>query len=120
VVAVVLSALPGTVTVTVLRRVKRVDDQGTPVRDSRGNAIYDDVSVDVPNCSVQPGTSLESDDQGRDAVSTYLTIYAPPDFPDSAINAVLLDGVRWEVSGQPQRWAHPRLGHVVINCVEAR
>jgi hypothetical protein len=118
-VAVVLT-VPGTRTVTVVRRVRRKNDDGTWARDSRGNAIYDEEHIEVHGCSVQPATSTEQNDQQRVLVTSLVTIYAPLTWPAmSPEDAVLIDGRRYEVQGKPQRWEHPRLGHVVVTVQEA-
>ena len=114
-----LTSLPGAQTVTVVRRVRRQNPDGTWARDGRGNAIYDDERIDVKGCSVQPATGSETDDQGRTTVYTRTTIYAPLSFPAGPVDAVEFDGLRWDVRGRPARWEHPRIGHVIVTVEEA-
>lgn len=111
--------VPGLRTVTVVRRVRVESSPGVWARDPRGNAVYADQQVDVPGCSVQPSASTENVADGRVQVTTSITIYAPLSFPAGPVDAVLIDGARYEVQGRPQRWVHPRLGHVVVTVQEA-
>lgn len=116
-VAVVLS-VPGVQTVTVVRRVRQRDGDAW-ARDARGNAVYTEEQVPVPACSVQPASGSETDAEGRVQVTQRLTVYAPLSFPAGPVDAVEIDGIRYEVDGLPQRWAHPRLGHVILTVQEA-
>lgn len=113
--------VPGTRTVVVLRRVRQRNQSDSTkwARDDRGNAVYVDERVEVPGCSVQPSTSSEQDSEERVQLATSITIYAPLSWPAGPIDAVEIDGIRWEVQGRPQRWDHPRLGHVVVVVQEA-
>lgn len=112
--------VPGRRTVTVIRRVRQLADDGVAwARDSRGNAVYADEQVDVPGCSVQPATGQETDQDGRVQVTALTTIYAPPEWPGDVLDAVLIDGVRHDIQGRPQRVEHPRLAHVVVTVKEA-
>lgn len=110
--------VPGLRTVTVRRRVRQQDENGAWARDSRGNAVYIDEDVDVPGCSVQPGTGRETDDEGRVQVTAQTVIYAPPSWPGGVIDGVLIDGVRHNIQGRPARIDHPRLAHVVVTVQE--
>lgn len=111
--------VPGVRTVTVIRRVRQRADDGSWARDGRGNAVYTDERTDVPGCSIQPSSGTETDAEGRVQVTTSTTIYAPLSFPAGPVDAVEFDGLRWEVQGRPQRWDHPRLGHVLVTVQEA-
>lgn len=112
--------VPGRRTVTVIRRVRQRDENDPTkwARDGRGNAVYADEQVPVPGCSVQPSAGTETDTEGRVQVTTSTTIYAPLSWPGGPIDAVDIDGTRYEVQGRPQRWDHPRLGHVVVTVQE--
>lgn len=112
--------VPGTRTVTVLRQVRKRDDQDPTkwARDGRGNAVYVFERIDIPNCSVQPTQSTEDNGDGRVLVTTTTTIYAPLSWPGGPIDAVEIDGERWQVQGKPRRWEHPRLGHVEVTVTE--
>lgn len=114
-----LSNIPGARTVTVVRRVRQQNPDGTWARDPRGNAVYVDERVDIPGCSVQPGSSQETDAEGRVQITTTTTIFAPLSFPAGPVDAVEFDGLRWNVQGRPQRWEHPRLGYVIVTVEEA-
>lgn len=112
--------VPGLKTVTVLRRVRQRDaeDPEKWARDPRGNAVYVDEEIEVPGCSVQPGTGQETDDQGRVQVTAQTVIYAPPSWPGGVLDAVVIDGVRHNIQGRPARIDHPRLAHVVVTVQE--
>lgn len=114
-----LSNIPGARTITVVRRVRVKNGDGTWARGYGGAPIYDEERIDVPGCSVQPGTGSETDDEGRVQVTTSTVIYAPLSFPAGPVDAVEFDGLRWNVQGRPARWVHPRLGHVVVTVEEA-
>lgn len=111
--------VPGRRSVTVLRRVRQYDADGKPLRGYGGAPVYADEEVVVEGCSVQPTSSTEDNDDQRVLVTSLVTIYAPLSFPAGPVDAVLIDGVRHEIQGKPQRWEHPRLGHVVVIVREA-
>lgn len=110
----------GSVTAVVVQKVRRKTSGGAWARDGYGNPIYDELSAEVPGCSMQPSDSSESLDEGRNQVATTWTLYAPLAFPATAIDAVRVAGVRFEVLGQPLRWEHPRLGHVQVTLREVQ
>lgn len=104
-----------TETVTFTGRRLRVDADGKPVRDARGNDIYDEVPYtlgppqapgDVDRgCSVQPrGAAPESTDQ-RDQVIEGLTVYcADPNAPVDVKDKATWNGADYEVDGPIERF----------------
>lgn len=58
----------------------------------------------VTGCSVQP---LSTDEQLSDVdeVITRWRLYAPAGLPMTAIDAVIFDGARYEIDGDPQTWS---------------
>lgn len=109
-------AVPGLSTVQLVRRVRRVVN-GTPVRDDRGNAVFDELPpVTIPRCSVQPGAAPVAQGEGADLVNDSITIYGPPDWPGAEGDHVIALGDTWVTRGAPQRWPRPGRGHVIVNA----
>ena len=77
--------------------------------DSDGNDVYGTSDVTVQGV-IAPGQSLERTN-GQDLVVTQPTAYLPAGVEVTAIDALELAGVRYEVDGDPQVWpAHPFTG----------
>lgn len=92
------------------------------VEDAHGNQVKDWENADrvtVAGCSVQPGETREELD-GREAVSTRWTVFAPPGSDFRATDGVEVEGRLYAVNGEPQRWSSPtgRLDHVVLTLVD--
>jgi hypothetical protein len=78
--------------------------------DEFGNDTYIDVPVPVPGCVVQPAGSSE-DTQFTDQVSTSITVFMPYGTEVSVLDALVINGVRYEIEGIPQQWRSPFSGH---------
>lgn len=99
-----------TKTVTLVRRTKG------PV-DKFGNDTYiDSASPAVAVVGVINGTEQE---QGRDTATKRVPLYLQPGTNVSHLDAVIIDGERWEIDGVPTRYMHALTGWtpgVEINC----
>lgn len=76
-----------------------------PDRDKYGNPIKSTSSTPWPIFAIAPGTSVETGEANRDAVTSGATIYAPLGIvPTSQDSVVLADGSLWAVVGDPAVW----------------
>lgn len=98
-------------TVTIERRVL----SGT---DEFGNDKYTNQSVDVYPCSVQSGSSSEVV-QGTEQVTTDIVVYFPAGTDAEAIDALVIDGVKYEIVGEPNAGTSPFTGFVAPVQVRA-
>lgn len=94
---------PYSQTITVLNRV-------LTGRDELGNDTYSDVPVQVPGCVVQPAGSNEQT-QWTDQVSTDITVFIPYGTDVGPLDALIVNGVKYEIQGIPQQWRSPFSGH---------
>jgi hypothetical protein len=78
-------------------------------QDGYGNDVYAETSTDVSPCIVQPAGSVETI-QWTDEVSTDLTVFLPFGTDIEAIDAVEINGIRYEVQGEPSNWTSPFTG----------
>lgn len=90
-------------TVTLLRRVLT----GT---DELGNDTYSDVPYQVAGCVVQPAGSNEQT-QFTEQVSTDVTVFMPYGTDVRVLDALLINGTKYEIQGIPQQWRSPFSGH---------
>jgi hypothetical protein len=88
-------------TVTLVKRVK-----GGP--DDFGNDTWTTTMTDVRG-AFAPGSSVEQI-QGQDIVVTQPTVYLPPGTDATAIDAVQVDGLQYEIDGDPRNWVNPFTG----------
>lgn len=86
-------------TVTLITRTKTSED-------AFGNDVFTETQTDVAHCPVWPRTSTEST-QGEDQTFVGLAALLPSDTNVTAIDAVVVDGVRYEVDGEPARFTSP-------------
>lgn len=63
--------------------------------------------INSVGCVVAPRTPTEVLERGRNGVIDGLTLYGPHTLQVEAADLVEIDGVMWEVEGQPGRWATP-------------
>lgn len=75
-----------------------------------GNDTYTDVPVDVPYCVVQPSASSETV-QWTDQISTDVTVFLPYGTEVSPLDALVINGTKYEIQGIPQEWRSPFSGH---------
>lgn len=90
-----------TQTVTLVRRAK-----GEP--DALGNDTWAETPVDV-QAVYAPGSSNETV-QGRDSLTVTAIVYLPASTRVDALDAVEVDGQRFEVDGEPITWRHALTG----------
>jgi Phage head-tail joining protein len=90
-------------TVTVLRRVLAEPDEF-------GNDTYTDVAASVSGVVVQPAGSTETT-QFTDQVSTEITVFLPYGTDVGPMDALIINGQRYEIQGIPQQWRSPFSGH---------
>lgn len=67
-------------------------------------------SLDIPGCGFDPGGSIEPLEQGRGAVVTKPTVYAPADADITAADRLVVRGRTWSVVGDPALWRNPFTG----------
>ena len=85
-------------------------------RDSLGNDVYTDTSTNVAGCIVYPRGSQELV-QGQDLVTDGLTVLFPPGTAVKATDRAVVDGVTYEVDGEPSVWSNPFVS--IADCVQA-
>lgn len=91
---------------TVDHRQPVIGQDGKPERDARGKVVTEVVSTDVPGCSVQPLTTQETLG-AADQIKTRWRLIGPVTDALSAAtatDAVTVDGITYEVDGDPQPW----------------
>lgn len=96
---------------TIVRRVK----SSTP--DAFGNDVFTEVREDVTAQAFSSGTSTEQT-QGRDTIIARPRVSYPPGTDLSGLDAVIVDGVQYEVEGRPRAPMSPFTGWqpgVVVN-----
>jgi hypothetical protein len=77
--------------------------------DDFGNDVYGSTSTVVGPCSVQPASSRESL-SFADQLTSGIVVFAPYGTDVGYIDAVIVDGVQYEVTGQPDVWSSPFTG----------
>lgn len=87
-------------TLTILNRTKTG-------KDTQGNATYSWAAAgDVPSCVVWPRTSSEAV-QGQDMVIIGLNVLLPAGYSMTATQRARLDGIDYEVDGEPGTFTNP-------------
>lgn len=79
-------------------------------QDSYNNDTYAFTEVNVGPCSVQQTTSREAVNFA-DQVATSVLVFMPYGTNVSFLDAVIIDGVEYEVIGDPDNWISPFSGH---------
>lgn len=71
-------------------------------------------SAEIAGCALQPATSTETLDPTRQTVITRWQLFAPPGTDLAAFDRIDVDGVVYEVDGDPADWSAPggRADHV--------
>jgi hypothetical protein len=93
----------GGLTVTIVRRMVTGQDEFN-------NDVYATTSEDVSGCSIQPASSREN--LGfADQLTSGVVIFVPYGTDVSYIDAVIYNGVQYEVTGSPNIWLSPFSGN---------
>jgi len=79
-------------------------------RDEFGNDTYTETTMQVGPCAIQPGSSRETIDF-NDQVNSAVIVYMPYGTDVKYIDAMIVDGVTYEVSGKTESWQSPFSGH---------
>lgn len=79
-------------------------------RDEYNNDTYSETKQAVSGCVVQPSGSSETI-QFTDQVSTDLAVFIPAGIDVSPVDAIEIDGTRYEIQGQPSEWRSPFSGN---------
>lgn len=98
-----MPVFPYGVTVTVISRTVSGQDEF-------GNDTFSETTQDIPYCSVQPGGTNETT-QFTDQLSSEVVVYLPYGTDVEYIDALAIDGDRYEVQGKPNTWASPFSGN---------
>jgi hypothetical protein len=88
--------------------VKRIP---TGTQDSYGNDVYTEQNFQIPNCVFQPGGSSENL-SFADQSNTSDTIYMPYGTDVTYLDAIIYNGITFEVTGVPNQWVSPFSGRV--------
>ena len=78
-------------------------------QDEHGNDVYSESQIDVGPCSVQPSSSRETL-AFTDQLSSRFIVFVPYGTDVQYIDAIIIDGVKYEVTGQPDIWVSPFTG----------
>lgn len=73
-------------------------------KDAYGVASESESQTAVTGCSVQPGRSSEKVTD-TDLVQTHWTLFAPPGTQLGEADAVIYNGAKYEVDGDPMVWS---------------
>lgn len=76
--------------------------------DTFGNDTYTETLSTIKG-AVAPAVSTEVTAAGE-TVTTHPTLYAPPGTTITSIDAVQIDGLQYEVDGEPEVWNSPMTG----------
>jgi hypothetical protein len=87
--------------------------------DEYNNDTYTVTDVQVGPCSVQQGHSGEQI-AFTDRVTTDVTVYVPYGTDVDYLDAVIVDGVEYEIVGDPAQWLSPFSGHTAPIRVEGQ
>lgn len=96
-------ALPNGRMVTLRRRTV----SGT---DEYGNDTYTSTYVQAGPCSIQQTTSRENI-TNTDQVTTGIIVFLPWGTDVSFVDAMIVDGIEYEITGDPDHWVSPFSGH---------
>jgi len=102
---------PYSQTITLIQRVRTGHDE-------YGNDVYTDNQIPLPYCVVQPSSSSEVV-QWTEQVSTDITVFVPYGTVITPLDALLINGVTYEVQGEPQDWRSPFSGNTSPTQVRA-
>lgn len=74
-------------------------------QDAYGNDATTPTTTTIPGAVTWPRTSTEDADGTRDTVIVGLTVLVPPGVAVAATDRFLIDGVAYEVDGEPFDWS---------------
>lgn len=80
-------------------------------QDDYGNDTYSYTTAEVGPCSIQQASSRE-DVSFNDQVITGITVYMPPGTDIEYIDAMIIDGIEYEINGEPETFKSPFSGNV--------
>jgi hypothetical protein len=95
--------MPNGVTVTLVRR-------SVSGQDEFGNDVYTETTEDVQPCSIQQGSSRENL-SFTDQVITGVIVFIPYGTDLTYLDAIIYNGVKFEVAGDPDVWVSPWSGN---------
>ena len=80
--------------------------------DDYGNTVeaWSASFTELKGCAFDPGSSSEPRLQGHERVIVEPTLYIPSEAVIASRDRVRVDGVLYEVEGQPRRWRSPFTG----------
>ena len=87
--------------------------------DEFNNDTYAFTEVQVGPCSVQQTTSREAIDFS-DQVSTGVLVFVPYGTNVGFLDAIIIDGVEYEITGDPEGWVSPFSGHTAPVRISAQ
>jgi hypothetical protein len=105
-------ALPYGKMVTLRRRVVAGQDE-------YNNDTFTITEVTVGPCSVQQGHSAETVSY-TDRVTTDITVYVPYGTDVGFIDAIIVDGAEYEITGDPAHWVSPFSGRTAPIRIEGQ
>ena len=80
-------------------------------QDANGNDVYTEKSYQIPNVVFVPGGASENL-TFADQTNTSEQFYMPWGTPVDAYDAIIFQGIEYEVTGVPAKWMSPFSGHV--------
>lgn len=107
-----MTAPHGNQTITGVKR-----SEGPP--DVLGVPLRVETTFTIERCSVQPLSTVEQL-SNVDQVTTRLHLYAPAGTPLTVTDAVIVDGVTYELDGDPQTWTDARGRPYYLDCLIRR
>lgn len=88
--------------------------------DQYGNDVYGKTNVDVPGCVVAPGNTSENF-QGTLQITSDVTVYTPAGTTvDLPVDQMIINGVTYNVVGNPNNWSSPWTGTGSFQQVEGK
>jgi hypothetical protein len=87
-------------------------------QDAYGNDVYIETSTTVDG-AYSPGGSTELV-QGQDLLTVQPTVYLPSNVAPQSVDAVLIDGLRFDVDGDTDVWRSPFTGWSPGNVIRLK
>lgn len=79
-------------------------------QDEQGNDTLSFTEVQVGPCSIQQSTSGEQT-TFSDQVTTSVMVFMPSGTDVGYLDAMIIDGDEYEITGDPEKWKSPFSGH---------